>query len=117
MTTTVNPWVRPYVLTGGRTRTQHQLYVHTLVSAPRYDQAVAADLPPESRHLYERARAGGTQSIAELSAYCGISLGVTRVLLEDLAAADHVQINDGVYDSPFDHRLLKRVIDGLRELA
>jgi hypothetical protein len=113
---TVNPWVRPYVLTGGRTRTRHQLYVHTLVSATRYDSVAASRLAPEARHLYERAYLG-TQSVAELSAYCGISLGVTRVLLEDLAATDRVQINDETYSSPYDHRLLKRVIDGLRELA
>lgn len=113
---TVNPWVRPYVLTGGRTRTRHQLYVHTLVSAPRYDSSAAARLTPESRRLYEQAHQG-TCSIAELSAHCGVSLGVTRVLLEDLAAAGRVQINDDAYDSPYDRRLLKRVIDGLRELA
>ena len=111
-----NPWVRPYVLTGGRTRTRHQLYVHTLVSATYYDPRVAAQLTPESRQLYERAYLG-TQSVAELSAYCGISLGVTRVLLEDLAATEQVQINEEIYASPYDHRLLKRVIDGLRELA
>jgi uncharacterized protein DUF742 len=113
---TVNPWVRPYVLTGGRTRTRHQLFVHTLVSAPRYDPTAAARLSPEARRLYERAYLGA-QSIAELSAHCGISLGVTRVLLEDLAASDRVQINDETYDSPYDHRLLKRVIDGLHALA
>lgn len=113
---TVNPWVRPYVLTGGRTRTRHQLYVHTLVSAPRYDSATAGRLSPEARRLYERAQAG-TQSIAELSAHCGVSLGVTRVLLEDLASAGQVYVSDEAYDSPYDHRLLKRVIDGLHQLA
>jgi hypothetical protein len=113
---TVNPWVRPYVLTGGRTRTRHRLYVHTLVSVPRHDPSAAARLTPESRRLYEQAHRGA-QSIAELSAHCGISLGVTRVLLEDLAASGRVQINDDTYESPYDSRLLKRVIDGLRELA
>lgn len=111
-----NPWVRPYVLTGGRTRTRHQLYVHTLVSASRFDPGAAARLSPEARRLYERAHAGA-QSIAELSAHCGVSLGVTRVLLEDLASSGHVRVNDETYESPYDHRLLKRVIDGLRELA
>lgn len=111
-----NPWVRPYVLTGGRTTTRHQLYVHTLVSGTYYDPRSSAQLPPEARKLYERVQSG-PQSIAELSAHCGIALGVTRVLLEDLAASDHVLINDGMYSSPYDHRLLKRVIDGLRELA
>jgi hypothetical protein len=111
-----HPWVRPYVLTGGRTRTRRILHVHTLVSASRFDPAAAARLSPEARRLYERA-AASAQSVAELSAHCGVSLGVARVLLEDLAAADWVQVNEDVYVSPYDHRLLKRVIDGLRELA
>ena len=44
-----NPWVRPYVLTGGRTRTRHHLYVHTLVSVERYDPAASLRLSPEAR--------------------------------------------------------------------
>lgn len=114
--TAANPWVRPYALTGGRTRTKHDLYVHTLVSVERYDPAAAARLSPEARRLYDRASAG-TQSVAELSAYCGVSLGVARVLLEELAAADHVQIHEETYASPYDRQLLQRVIDGLREFA
>ncbi len=110
---TVNPWVRPYVLTGGRTRTVHDLYVHTLVSVERYDATTARGLPPEARRLYERA-ATGTQSVAELSAHCGVSLGVTRVLLEDLAARNRVQVNEK-NASPYDQNLLKRVLDGLRD--
>jgi Protein of unknown function (DUF742) len=111
-----NPWVRPYVLTGGRTRTRQNLFVHTLVSVGRYDATFAARLLPEARSLYERAQAG-TQSVAELSAYCGVSLGVTRVLLGDLAAGSRVLINPETYESPYDQNLLERVIDGLRELA
>jgi hypothetical protein len=113
---TVNPWVRPYILTGGRTRTRHNLYVHTMVTVARYDAAAALNLSPEGRRLYERA-SFGAQSVAELSAHCGVSLGVTRVLLEDLAATGFVVINDDAYASPFDTRLLKRVIDGLREFG
>jgi hypothetical protein len=113
---TGNPWVRPYVLTGGRTRTRHDLHVHTLVSVERYDPSAARRLPPEARRLYEQA-SFGAQSVAELSAHCGVSLGVTRVLLADLAAVDRVQISSDTYTSPYDHRLLKRVIDGLREFA
>jgi Protein of unknown function (DUF742) len=111
-----NPWVRPYVLTGGRTQTRHHLYVHTLVSVARYDPAAMLRLSPEAQRLYQRA-AYGAQSVAELSAHCGVSLGVTRVLLEDLAAVNRVQINVDGYVSPYDQRLLKRVIDGLREFA
>ena len=46
-----NPWVRPYVLTRGRTRTRHRLYVHTLVSVDRYERAAAGRLAPEARRL------------------------------------------------------------------
>ena len=111
---TANPWVRPYVLTGGRTRTRHHLYVHTLVSVERYDPSAALRLSPEARRLYERA-AFGPQSVAELSAHSGVSLGVTRVLLEDLAAADLVRINDDALSAPRDPDLLQRVLAGLRE--
>ena len=96
-----NPWVRPYVLTGGRTQTRKHPYLHTLVSVDRYDESASARLLPEARRLYERA-AVGIQSVAELSAHCAVSLGVTRVLLEDLAAADLVRINDDALSAPRD---------------
>ena len=109
-----NPWVRPYVLTGGRTQTRKHPYLHTLVSVDRYDETASARLLPEARRLYERA-AVGVQSVAELSAHCQVSLGVTRVLVEDLAAADMVRVNDDALSAPPDHHLLSRVIAGLRE--
>jgi Protein of unknown function (DUF742) len=109
-----NPWVRPYVLTGGRTQTRKYPYLHTLVSVDRYDESASARLLPEARRLYERA-AVGVQSVAELSAHCEVSLGVTRVLLEDLAAAELVRVNDDALSAPPDHQLLSRVIAGLRE--
>lgn len=111
-----NPWVRPYVLTGGRTRTRHRLFVHTLVSVPHYDAAYAARLPPEARALYDRASTV-VESVAELSAHCGVSLGVTRVLLGDMAARDRMLVNPETYSSPYDERLLKRVIHGLQQFA
>jgi hypothetical protein len=111
---TAHPWVRPYVLTGGRTRGRQHLFVHTLVSGRGYDAAFAARLLPEARALYDRVHAVD-ESVAELSAHCGVSLGVTRVLLSDLASGDRVVIGSEI--SPYDPRILERVIDGLRELA
>ncbi|MEW2380089.1 DUF742 domain-containing protein [Micromonospora sp. NPDC047812] len=107
--------VRPYVLTGGRTRTRQPLLVHTLVSVPYYDAVFASGLLPEARTLYEQARS--MQSVAELSAVCGTSLGVTRVVIDDLAATDRLRIHADPYTSPFDDRLLERLRDGLRQLA
>jgi len=114
-----NPWVRPYVLTGGRTSSPQHLLVHTLVSGAGYDPALASGLLPEARALYERAHTT-TESVAELSAHCGVPLGVTRVLLTDLAAAGRVLIGTDPTASssdPFDRRMLERVLDGLKQLA
>jgi hypothetical protein len=103
--------VRPYVLTAGRTRTRQQLLVHTMVSVPYYDPVFAGGLAPEARSLYEQARR--TCSIAELSALCGISLGVTRVVLDDLVTAMRVYLHPDAIPHT-DHRLLERIRDGLR---
>ncbi len=111
-----NPWVRPYVLTSGRTRGSGQLLVHTLISAPGYDPMFAGSLLPEARVLYERACAV-TESVAELSAHCGVPLGVTRVLLGDLCSAGRVLVEAPAAASPFDRTLLERVLDGLRQYA
>jgi hypothetical protein len=107
--------VRPYVLIGGRTRTRRHLLVHTLVSVPFYDALFASRLPPETRSLYEHARE--PRSVAELSAYSGMPLGVTRVVVDDLAATDRLTVHPETYDSPFDFHLLERLRDGLRQLA
>jgi hypothetical protein len=90
--------------------------VHTLVSVPDYDPAYATGLRPEARSLYEQARQ--TCSIAELSALCGISLGVTRVMLDDLVAEKRVHVHgDGHDNAATDHSLLERLRDGLRQLV
>ncbi|SCL29297.1 Protein of unknown function [Micromonospora rhizosphaerae] len=105
--------VRPYVLTAGRTRTRQPLLVHTLVSVPYYDAVFASGLLPEARSLYEHARRA--RSVAELSAVCGMSLGVTRVVVDDLAATDRLMIHTDAH--LLDFRLLERLRDGLRKLA
>ncbi len=113
---TANPWVRPYVLTAGRTRTRHRLFVETLVSVPYYDPHLASSLMPESRALYEWARR--TMSVAELSAHASIALGVTRVLISDLAAQQLVTIHGTVHTERHDIPLpvLERIRNGLAAL-
>ncbi|SFO87283.1 Protein of unknown function [Amycolatopsis arida] len=106
--------VRPYALTGGRTRTRHHLLVETLVSVPRYDPALADSLMPESRTLYERAR---TQtSVAELSSTLNLPLGVVRVLVSDLAAEGALYIHPTAYAYHHDLNVLGRILDGLKRL-
>lgn len=115
MAITANPRVRPYVLTGGRTRTRVPLLVETMVSVPRYDPTLSAGLLPESQAVYEYACRG--MSVAELSAHAGIPLGVTRVLLSDLAAQDKILIHPTGYTYQHNLQLLERIRDGLRALS
>ncbi|ONH62557.1 hypothetical protein CcI49_00355 [Frankia sp. CcI49] len=106
--------IRPYALTGGRTRTQHPLLMETMVSVPQYNPALSESLMPESRVLYERAR--GRLSIAELSALLSIPLGVVRVLVGDLAAQGAVLLHPTADTFDHDHTVLERILSGLREL-
>lgn len=114
-TTAPNPRVRPYVLTGGRTRTRYPLLVESLVSVPHYDPQLSATLLPESQAVYEYACRG--MSVAELSAHARIPLGVTRVLLSDLAAQDKVLIHPTGHAYQHNLPLLERIRDGLRTLS
>jgi hypothetical protein len=106
--------IRPYTLTGGRTRGRHDLLLETLVSVPRYDPALGEALMPESKALYERAR--GQLSIAELSALLSIPLGVVRVLISDLATQGAVFIHPTAHAYQHDRNVLERILSGLRQL-
>jgi hypothetical protein len=110
-----NPRVRPYVLTGGRTRTRVPLLVETLVSVPDYDPGLSATLLPESQAVYEYASRG--MSVAELSVCAGIPLGVTRILLSDLASRDKVLIHPTGHAYRHNPQFLERIRDGLRALS
>jgi len=71
---------------------------------------VAAALDPRVRKLAQ------APNFATLSVILRSGRPMTHVMWVD-AEADHVLINEESYSSPYDHRLLKRVIDGLREFA
>ncbi len=76
--------VRPYMMTGGRTRSVcGDLPMETLVEAVG---APASGRTSEQRDILAVA-AGGYSSIAELSAHTHLPLGVVRVLVGDLEAA------------------------------
>jgi len=106
--------IRPYTLTGGRTKSRHQLLVETLISVPSYDPSLADKLMPESRALYERARS--QVSIAELSSMLSVPLGVVRVLVSDLAAQGAVFIHPTAHAYHHDRNVLERILNGLKQL-
>jgi Protein of unknown function (DUF742) len=106
--------IRPYALTGGRTRSRKELLVEALVSVPRYDPSLPEELMPESRMLYERARS--RVSIAELSVAISLPLGVVRVLVSDLAAQGAIYVHPTAHAYHHDREMLGRILDGLERL-
>jgi hypothetical protein len=107
--------VRPYTVTGGRTRSRAttELPMETLVSA-RTDA-------PLSGLRFERADVirlcASTQSVAEVSAHLKLPLGVARVLVGDLHAEGLLDVHMPVpAASGPDAALLGKVLDGLQSL-
>ncbi|MGQ0481195.1 MAG: DUF742 domain-containing protein [Pseudonocardia sp.] len=104
--------VRPYIHTGGRTRSRLPLPIESLVTAT--PDGSHHHLYGAHRSLVELCRT--TQSVAEISAKLGVPLGVARVLVDDLVAARAVTVyGDTVGDDP-DFALMERVLAGLRRL-
>ncbi|MCQ4080347.1 DUF742 domain-containing protein [Streptomyces sp. RB6PN25] len=115
--------VRPYALTGGRTRFGHVLLVETFVAtidgpAERLELTsggIAAGVMPELRAIVELCRR--MRSVAEISALLRIPLGVVRVLLSDLADQGRIRVyGTGHGPGQPDRALLERVLSGLRRL-
>ncbi|MGW0600052.1 DUF742 domain-containing protein [Streptomyces sp. NPDC002776] len=115
------PLVRPYAMTGGRTRsgpTGVRFDLIALVtldaSAPRVDDDTA--LGPEHRALIDLCRPE-TQSVAELAAGADLPVGVVRVLLGDLLEMGRVTVSRPVPPAQLpDERILREVIERLRAL-
>ncbi|MFD7388526.1 DUF742 domain-containing protein [Streptomyces sp. NPDC059852] len=115
------PLVRPYAMTGGRTRpgptgvTFDLIALVTLsTAAPGTDDD--STLGPEHRALIELCRPE-TQSVAELAAGADLPVGVVRVLLGDLLERGRVTVSRPVPPAHLpDERILREVIEGLRAL-
>ncbi|MFE2228256.1 DUF742 domain-containing protein [Streptomyces kronopolitis] len=112
-----NPLVRPYAMTGGRTRPRYQLAIEALVSTTADPSRMQGQLPEHQRicHLCREIK-----SVAEISALLSIPLGVARILVADLAEAGLVAIHqpggDETAGGQPDVTLLERVLSGLRKL-
>ncbi|GHK01976.1 DUF742 domain-containing protein [Streptomyces sp. NPDC003753] len=115
------PLVRPYAMTGGRTKpgpTGVRFDLIALVSldpgAPNLDDDAA--LGPEHRALIDLCRIE-MQSVAELAAGADLPVGVVRVLLGDLLELGCVTVSRPVPPAQLpDERILREVIAGLRAL-
>jgi Protein of unknown function (DUF742) len=110
---------RPYTVTGGRTRPAHDdLELVTLVQTVTGIDEQLAGLGREQRSIAALCREA--VSVAEISGRLGLLLGVTRVLVGDMAlqgvvALHRPQATDADADLP-PVELLERVLDGLRSI-
>jgi hypothetical protein len=106
--------VRPYAMTGGRTRPTGDapLEIEALVSTTS-SAAPTPKLTVEQRAIITLCR--DLLSIAEVSARLHLPLGVVRILVGDMADEQLVVVHRPVHagDRP-DLALLQRVLHGLR---
>jgi hypothetical protein len=110
------PVVRPYTLTGGRSRpVTSGLGLLTHVESLFAPDADLVQLQPEHRSILSLTRTA--LSVAELSARLDLPVGVVRILVGDLLQANLVSTfeADAALRAP-DDDILQAVIDGLRAL-
>lgn len=109
-------FIRPYVLTRGRTRASGPtLALEANVSTTDRAAELVVGSTPESRRIVELCRP--PMSLAELAARLLLPIGVVRVLVGDLLVARALVLDDAVPDNPgTDIRLLEKLLDGIRAL-
>jgi hypothetical protein len=113
------PVVRPYTITGGRTRSvaaqELDLELETLISTTSLGEFQISTLSLERRQIALLCRK--LLSVAEVSAQLDVTFGVARVLVGDMAGEGLLQVHRSTRggESP-DLALLERVLYGLREI-
>lgn len=109
------PVVRPYTLTGGRTRPASGGL--DLIARVRTASGVDAgdDLPPEQAAILVLCRS--PFAVAEVAARCDLPIGVARVILSDLLATGRLEtVKQARANTAPDESLLRDVLRGLHAL-
>jgi Protein of unknown function (DUF742) len=107
--------VRPYAVTGGRTKPRYQLQIEAMVAASHYEARDLSVLSPECQAILGFCR--DWRSVAEVSAVLRMPLGVARVLIADMALEGLVRVHQADHGQGRpDLNLLERVLSGLRKL-
>jgi hypothetical protein len=106
---------RPYTLTGGRTHPQIELPIEVTVETLNGELDCA---PGDVRTVIVQL-CRDRPSIAEISSYAALPIGVTRVLVGDLVESGHLRVHATLTDRSTvsdRRRLIERTLDGLRAL-
>ena len=109
--------VRSYVLTGGRTRSDVDLPIETLVKVTPHGVSATPRLALERKKIVSLCDT--PISIAEVSAHLGVPLGVARVLVGDMCEEGFLtdfKPQHALTGERPDLKLLERVLDGLQAL-
>ena len=77
-------------------------------------QTMARTTTPEARRIVDLCQT--PLSVAEVAARLLLPVGVARVLVGDLVAANAVTVDVGAQDAANDVALLERLLDGIRAL-
>ena len=108
------PVVRPYALTGGRTRPSGERI--DLIDSVRAVQVAGLNLrltPEQARVL---ASCQMPVALVEVAADLGLATGVVRILVSDLRERGLVTIHRARREGASDVTILRKVADGLRRL-
>lgn len=106
---------RPYTLTGGRTRARIELPIEVTVETLNGE----LDWEPGDVRTTIVRLCHDRPSIAEISSYATLPIGVTRVLVADLVESGHLRVHATLTDDSTAserRRLIERTLDGLRAL-
>ncbi|SDJ79747.1 Protein of unknown function [Actinopolyspora mzabensis] len=107
--------IRSYAWTGGRTKSNVELELETLISTSAQYRP-GTPLRQEYQSVVQLC--GQPRSVAEIGALLGVPFGVAKVLLADMAEQGLVDIHQTVTDSGSEPHmmLMERVLSGLRRL-
>ncbi|WP_253861796.1 DUF742 domain-containing protein [Prauserella halophila] len=109
-------FVRPYAITGGRTKANYPLELETLISTR---DAAVLPVPDQVEHQVIMEECRTPRSVAEIAAVLQVPLGVARVLISDAADTGLVTVHRtvaGSENAEAHFMLMERVLSGLRRL-
>jgi Protein of unknown function (DUF742) len=108
--------VRPYAMTGGRTRAEGDLRVEAMISTSSVGLSEAELGEIEHRAIARLCRL--PKSVAEVSAEMAIPLQVAKIVLGDMVASGLVVVHrtTGLSGGSSHLALMERVLGGLRRL-
>lgn len=110
------PVVRPYALTGGRTRPRGESFDLLAVVGSAVDSRAVERMLLEPEHAQVLRLCRRPMPVADLASDLDLPLGVVRIMLSDLRERGLVTIGKPARTGLTDPQLLKDVADALRRL-